>query len=246
MSAHLPPVASPPELQPTMPANLQENAILFKTEDDTAVDNVYSEKQQRLFTEPLYSSWSGPGGGQKFLAMANVGLFYAKRKPPIVPDGLLSLGVEVPDDMWARENRSYFTWDYGKSPEVVIEVVSNNDGGELGDKKRIYAEVRVPYYVVWDPENQLGKGPLQAFQLRGEKYESLQDLWFEGIGLGLKIWQGTFEGKDAAWLRWCEKNGEVIPTGSEGKKLERQRADQERQRADRLAAQLRALGVEPD
>ena len=31
------------------------------TEDDTPVDNLPSEKQQRLLTEPLYSSWSGPG-----------------------------------------------------------------------------------------------------------------------------------------------------------------------------------------
>jgi hypothetical protein len=31
------------------------------TEDDTPVDNLPSEKQQRLLTAPLYSSWTGPG-----------------------------------------------------------------------------------------------------------------------------------------------------------------------------------------
>ena len=34
------------------------------TEDDTPVDNMPSEKQQRLLTEPLYSSWAGPGAGR--------------------------------------------------------------------------------------------------------------------------------------------------------------------------------------
>ena len=34
-----------------------ENLI---TEDDTPVDNILSEKQQRLLTEPLYSAWAGP------------------------------------------------------------------------------------------------------------------------------------------------------------------------------------------
>ena len=29
------------------------------TEDDTPVDNIYSEKQQRLLTEPLFSGWGG-------------------------------------------------------------------------------------------------------------------------------------------------------------------------------------------
>ena len=43
------------------------------TEDDTPVDNMPSEKQQRLLTEPLYSSWAGPGAGRPFLAAANVG-----------------------------------------------------------------------------------------------------------------------------------------------------------------------------
>lgn len=48
-------------------------------EDDTPVDNFQSEKQQRLLTEPLYSSrvLSVP-----FIAAANVGLFYAIKQDP--------------------------------------------------------------------------------------------------------------------------------------------------------------------
>jgi hypothetical protein len=44
------------------------------------VDNVFSEKQQRLLTVPLYDSWAGPasdaGERRTFAAMANVGLFF--------------------------------------------------------------------------------------------------------------------------------------------------------------------------
>jgi hypothetical protein len=47
------------------------------TEDDTPVDNIFSEKQQRLLTSPLYDGWIGPGNERKFVAFANVGLFYA-------------------------------------------------------------------------------------------------------------------------------------------------------------------------
>ena len=54
------------------------------TEDDQPVDNILSEKQQRLLTEPLYGSWSGSDqegtpGYCRFMALANVGLFYALR-----------------------------------------------------------------------------------------------------------------------------------------------------------------------
>lgn len=60
------------------------------TEDDTPVDNMFSEKQQRLLTEPLYSSWDP---GRPFIAAANVGLFYAVRQPPLVPDAFLRFTI---------------------------------------------------------------------------------------------------------------------------------------------------------
>jgi hypothetical protein len=65
------------------------------TEDDTPVDSLLSEKQQRLLVTCLYSSWAP---GLPFLAAANVGLFYGLKLPAIVPDALLSLGVEVSQD----------------------------------------------------------------------------------------------------------------------------------------------------
>jgi hypothetical protein len=51
---------------------------------------------------------------------------------------------------------------------------------------------------------------------------------------------------DTTWRRWCDRQGRVIPTGAERAEQERERADQERLWADKLAAQLRGLGVTPD
>ena len=79
------------------------------------------------------------------------------------------------------------------------------------------------------------------------------------VGLGIMLWQGVYEGVLQTWLRWCDRDGVVIPTGAERAAHERQRseeaeqrvataiqqAEQERQRAERLAAQLRTLGIEP-
>ena len=75
------------------------------TEDETPVDNLPSEKQQRLLTEPLYSAWSGPGEGRTFLAAANVGVFAQVRDPAIVPDMFLSLDVEVAEDLLVQERQ---------------------------------------------------------------------------------------------------------------------------------------------
>jgi len=90
--------------------------------------------------------------------------------------------------------------------------------------------------------------------------------WFEAVGLGLTAWEGTYEGRRERWLRWCRADGTVVPTGAERADAERERADAERGRADaereraeserdradterehaeRLAARLRALGIDP-
>lgn len=233
-----------------LPPELRPNVEHIVTEDDTPVDNLFSEKQQRLLTEPLYTSWPGPGRERPFVAMANVGLFYAIKEPPFVPDALLSLDVTVPADLWPKRNRSYFLWEYGKPPEVVVEVVSNTEGGEDDRKLTGYARLKIPYYVIFDPESLLSDQTLRGFQLEGISYQPMNHpLFFTGIGLGLELWQGSYESHENTWLRWVDADGDIILTGAEQRQRadqERQRADQERQRAERLAEQLRRLGAEPE
>jgi Uma2 family endonuclease len=216
----------PPEAIPNV-----ENLI---TEDGKPVDNFFVEKQQRLLTESLYASWSEGGS---FVAAADVGLFAKYGDPPFVPDVMLSLEVEV-GDLSIKENRSYFVWVMGKFPDVIVEIVSDKRGGEETHKMGAYARMRIPYYVIFDPEQHLGKDVLRAFGLRRRTYEPLENCWFPDVGLGLVLWEGEYEHHRRTWLRWCDGNGKVIPTGNE-------RADQAEQRAQRLAQQLRELGKEP-
>lgn len=216
-------------------------------EDDTPVDNFQSEKQQRLLTEPLYSSWFP---GIPFIAAANVGLFYANKQDPIVPDAFLSLNVQMPIDWSQKRNRSYFFWEFGKAPEVAIEIVSNRVGKELGSKRDHYARLGITYYAVFDPLRQLdqemGGELLRVYGLTVGKYVELATTWFEPVGLGLTLWSGEFETQPGTWLRWCDQVGHVIPTGAERANEEQQRAEQAEARARQLAERLRAMGVDPD
>ena len=130
-------------------------------EGDTPVDNFQSEEQQRLLVEPLYSSKVLP---TPFLAAANVGLFYILKGEPIVPDVLLSLGVQRPDDFSQRQNRSYFVWEFGKVPEVCIEVVSNQEGDELVlSKKSQQSPATSLYFGSAVDENVLSCNPTGFF-----------------------------------------------------------------------------------
>ncbi len=235
------------------PADIAPNIDHIVTEDDTPADNMFSEKQQRLLTEPLYSSWPGPGEGRPYIAAANVGVFAAVSQPPLVPDAFLSLDVRASQDLWPKHHRSYFLWEYGKPPHVAIEIVSNRKGREAGGKMRDYARIGVIYYAIYDPDAQLRGQALRVYALREGKYAAIKDRWLPEVGLGLTLWQGVHEGVEAIWLRWCDRDSNVLPTGTERAEQERERAEQERERAEqereraeRLANKLRALGVNPE
>ncbi|MBD2432870.1 MULTISPECIES: Uma2 family endonuclease [Fischerella] len=218
------------------------DASQLVTEDDTPVDNFASEKQQRLLVSTLYSSLQN----QTFLAAANVGIYHTDGQPPIVPDVFLSLDVQVPQNWWEKQNRCYMLWKFGKPPEVVIEIVSNKEGDELGTKLKTYEHMRASYYVVYDPTQQLSEQALRIYEIRGRRYFETTETWLEQVGLGLTLWQGEFEGRQDVWLRWCYQDGTLLATGDERAKVAEQRASVAEQRAAQLAERLRSLGIDPD
>ncbi len=208
-------------------------------EDNTPVDNFFSAKLQRFLVEVLYSSWVSWGMKRSFVADADIGIFSSVNRPPIVPDVFVSLDVEAPQDFREKKNRTYFVWEFGKSPDVAIEIVSNREGNELGSKLRDYAFLGVTYYVVFDPLQQLGDEPLRVFGLREGEYVALEEPWLAQVGLGLTLWEGRFEGVETTWLRWCDRDGKILPTGAE-------RAAAAEAKAARLTEKLLALGIDPE
>jgi Uma2 family endonuclease len=231
------------------------------TEDDEPVDNLFSAKQQRLLVETLYANtalWNPPE--RPFLADAKVGIFTTATLPPLVPDAFVSVELEMPHDFDYDKVRAYFGWVFGKMPDIVVEIVSNRKGGEISRKMRDYARLHIPYYIVFDPFLVLGATELYMYKLNTIAYLPTELDFIEEVGLGIKLWHGEYENSTKTWLRWCDKEGNVIPTGKESANLEKSRAEQEKSRAEqekaradtaesralRLAAQLRALGISPE
>jgi transposase-like protein len=69
----------------------------------------------------------------------------------------------------------------------------------------------------------------------------------------LGIWEGRYANQILPWLRWWDKEGNLLLSSDERAKQEQQRADEEKQRADeekqrreRLEAFLRSQGFNPD
>jgi Uma2 family endonuclease len=163
------------------------------------------------------------------------------------PDWFAAVGVSR---LYEQQNLrlSYVIWQEGVAPFVVVELLSpGTEKEDLGQTLReinqpptkweVYERIlRVPYYIVFDRYTD----KLQVFQLVADRYNELDlitpQVWMPGLELGLGLWQGSYQGIERLWLRWYDASGNWLPTP-----LER-----ESQRANKLAAQLRELGVNPD
>lgn len=163
--------------------------------------------------------------------------------------------VGVPRLYEERDLRlSYVFWQEGVRPIVAIELLSPGTRDEdLGQrlqrrpqptKWQVYEQVLgIPYYLVFDRYTD----ELQAFQLQGNQYQpqALVEprIWLPSLELGLGLWQGEYHGLNRRWLRWYDANGDWISLEAE---RERDRAEQEFRRAERLAERLRQAGIDPE
>ena len=128
--------------------------------------------------------------------------------------------------------------------------------GKTTIKKNIYAQIGVRYYVVFDPlkqiqsKEEMDEALLRVWSIAPGGYIELtpaqgiteigQSVWLDAAGIGLTLWEGQFEEEvTRLWLRWCDRDGQVILTGAE-------RAEEAESKAQRLAERLRAMGVDPD
>jgi hypothetical protein len=155
-----------------------------------------------------------------------------------------------------------------------LSATANEEYSQIEDyppgKWYFYEQIlRVPNYAIFQPAT----GRLEINQLNSSgNYQPQQPdasgrYWIPGVGLFLGVWYGTKAERTGYWLRWWDESGEMLLWGAEMVERERQerviaqqqaeqerqqktsaqqQAEQERERSSILAAQLRALGIEPE
>lgn len=220
--------------------------------DDEPVDNINQPAIAAALTESLELAGLLPA---QSLVTTNYGLCATVNGKTVVkaPDWGYVSEICVPRD---EVTRSYTPQLQGDFPAIVMEFLFDTEGGEYSNKPTyppgkwfFYEQVlQVPHYIIFEPEG----GALEVYRLSESGHYQLspandqQRFWVDEIGLSLGLWQGTRENRTGYWLRWWSDRGEMLPWGKEQAEQERQRAEQEHQRAERLAAQLRAAGIEPE
>lgn len=155
-----------------------------------------------------------------------------------------------------QTRRSYTPNLEGEVPGIVMEFLSDTEGGEYSIKSKYppgkwyYYEriLKVPTYAIFEPN----AGWLEVYQLdESGRYQLISPdangrYWIANIGLFLGIWQGNKANRTGYWLRWWDEAGQMLLWGTERLQQEQQLREQERQVRERMAAKLRELGVNPE
>ncbi len=172
---------------------------------------------------------------------SNLMCYYVEGDPTksISPDVFVARGAAK------GERRVYKFWEE-PAPQVVFELSSRKTRkADLTDKKEIYAWLGVREYYIFDPEYKLNP-PFRAFRLHGQEL-------IEEIVTGNRVMSqelGLELVNDGQTLRLRNpQTGEFLRTPTEEFAAHRnaqERIAMEAARADRLAAKLRELGLDPE
>ncbi|MGB8698923.1 MAG: Uma2 family endonuclease, partial [Thermosynechococcaceae cyanobacterium] len=185
-------------------------------------------------------------GGRRATVLGNQFLYYAEGFPRlrVAPDVMVIFDVEP----GGRDN--YKIWEEHQVPVVVFEITSKRTKNEdLVEKKTLYERLGVQEYWLFDPKREWIKTQLQGYRLQGEDYQPINDGCSKPLQLRLQV-----EGQLIGFYR--QDTGEKLLIPQEladalaqerlAKEQERLAKEQAQEQVERLKAQLRSLGVDPD
>jgi hypothetical protein len=142
--------------------------------------------------------------------------------------------------------RFYVLWQEIVSPLIALEFVSGN-GEEERDRTPyegkfwVYEQaIHIRFYGIYE----VTRASVEVYHLVEGRYSLLPPndrghYPIPPLGVELGIWQGRYKNVELPWLRWWDREGNLLLTGEE-------RADRAERENALLREQLRALGIEPE
>jgi Uma2 family endonuclease len=239
-----------PEFSITLPDHTQ-----LPESDGTFVKNFQEHPQSILLTDSIGSTLQQIHPDRQYAIGQDCGIYWRLTDPP-------ERGAEAPDWFYVpnipptldgQMRRSYVLWQEIISPLIVLEFVSGNgqeerDNTPYEGKFWVYEQaIRVPFYGIYE----VNKASVKVYHLVDGRYRLLTanergHFAIPPLGIEIGIWEGNYQNAFLPWLRWWDGQGNLLLTGEERAAQERQRADRAEQENERLRAQLKAVGIEPE
>lgn len=268
------------ELPPPFPDHTQ-----LPESDGTFVKNFQEHPQSIILTDSLTPILEQLHPNGQYAIGQDCGIYWQQTEPP-------EQGAEAPDWFYVPNvppmldgqiRRSYVIWRELVAPTVALEFASGTGAEERDRTPRsldpedsskpgkfwVYEQIiRIPYYGIYE----IRTGNLEVYTLVSGFYERLAPndrghYPIVPLGVELGLWQGNYQNQNQLWLRWWDRDGNLLLTGWEQTQLERLRVEQERDRANierdraaraeseleqerqkaaQLAERLRAAGLDPN
>ena len=210
--------------------------------DGVSVRNSLEPWQSALLTDPLEPVLEARYPNRHYFIGQDVGIYWAITQPPLrgckSPDWYLV--PAVPPLLNGLLRRSYVLWQEHIPPLILLEYVSDDGGAEGRDLTPdtgmfwVYEQrIQPRYYGIYESD----PGQIEMHELIGGRFQRMPAnadgrFRIDPLGVELGLWQGEFKGTHLPWMRWWDAQGQFLATPEE--------------RAERLAARLRAMGVDPD
>ncbi|HAN73005.1 MAG TPA: hypothetical protein DCQ51_07170 [Planktothrix sp. UBA8407] len=212
--------------------------------DGNFVKNYQEPPQGDLLTDSITPILRKLHPDSNYCIGRDCGIYWRLPDPPESPEK----GAEAPDWFYIANvppkldgqiRRSYVLWQETVIPLIAIEFVSGS-GAEERDQTPVKGKfwvyeraIQIPVYGIYE----VSKARVEVYQLVNGRYQKMipnsrGHYPIEQLKVELGIWQGEYQNQQWPWLRWWDFEGKLLLTSQE--------------RAERLAEQLRALGVEPE
>ncbi len=248
--------ARPLEIEEPLPG---EDAL--PTDDGMPMESMDHRLQMDLLVDTLDAHWADR---PDVCVAGNLPLYFSAHQ--IKNNDFLGPDVMIVLDTVRRQRRSWVCWNEGRSPDVVIELLSpSTEENDRGPKMQVYARtLHVSEYYLYDVVD----GRFEGYELDHRRHLYLtmrpdEDGGITSAVLGLRLVpteMETLSGERRLFLRWYTPDGGLVQTGREEAEAARavaksavaqaksaaEAAQKERARAEALAAKLRALGLDPD
>ncbi len=220
-------------------------------EDGSFVKNYQEPPQGDLLTDSITLILKQLHPDGNYCIGRDCGIYWRLPEPPEAPEK----GAEAPDWFYipnipptinGEVRRSFVLWQETAIPFIALEFVSGN-GSEERDQTPVKGKfwvyeraIQIPFYGIYEVK----KAQVEVYQLINGRYQKMipndrGHYAIEPLKVELGIWRGQYQNQQFPWLRWWDAEGNLLLTSQE-------QIERERQRGDRLAAQLRALGIEPE
>lgn len=218
---------------PPLPAELPRTEAdipdeLMPEEDGVPMETQWHRDEMNLLIGVLFWHFRDR---QDFYVGGNQFIYYSLEQ--VLNRDFLGPDFYFVNDVSRTPMRSrWIVWrEGGRFPNVIVELLSSSTAEQdRTTKKDIYERIfRTPEYFCYDPD----AGLLEGWRLLNESYQALDMdergwMWSEQLQLWLGPWQGQLHGYESIWLRFYEKDGQLVLMAAEAERL----------RADALEAEL--------